>query len=454
MPMIVDAALVTRKGKNAEFNTGSINAAGKTWQREKIHSDKGVFVAGRAENAPYYAVASSEVKGIAETAVTLFNDFASVLEESTENKNEVLSSFFKTFADFIKENAGLEPSSFGMAVLSGRYDTVHIGLSGNASAYRLSDGILSVVNPDYEMYGDGVTRYGVAECSGVRENDIFLLLGDEAAKAVDAQTVNNICAGSNGDIQLILRRLAGAAISLHHDNSVSLVAVKILAVEKPPVAPVAPVVTPGVGEVFEFENNNDTVISSPDDGKTAETADRQPDPLSENSGTDDGNKKRTAAFIAVAIVLAVLVLLLGLIAIRGIIHFKGEKNPTVTTAETTEESTTAQEETTSAEEETTTAEETTATEETTTRRTVNETTTRRKKDTNDSTTVAPTEKPTEPPTEESTEKPTEDETDAPATDATEASTEEPTEKPTENPTEKPTEKPTEETKATIKTDEN
>ena len=79
MPMIVDAALVTRKGKGAQYNTGSINASGKTWEREKIHGDKGVFVAGRAENEPFYAVATSGVKGIAETASNLFNDFASVL---------------------------------------------------------------------------------------------------------------------------------------------------------------------------------------------------------------------------------------------------------------------------------------------------------------------------------------------------------------------------------------
>lgn len=432
MPMIVDAALVTRKGKGADFNTGSINASGKTWQREKIHGDKGVFVTGRAENAPYYAVATSGVKGIAETATTLFNDFASVLGESVENRGDVLSSFFKTFAGFIKENADLEPSSFGMAVLSGKNDVVHIGLSGNASAYRFADGLLSFIKPDNEVYDDGTTQYGVAECVGVKENDIFLLLGEEISNEISAETVNKICTESDGDIQLILRRLAGASISSNPSDAVTLIAVKILAVEPSPVIS-APAAAP--------------VTAATDDAVDDAVA-----PVNSNENTPDAEesadgKKRTAGFIAVAAVLAVLVLLLGIIAIKGIIYYKGGDQSETTTAEESttlvEESTTASEESTTAETESTTEEKTTAPETTTRRQSVERTTSRRQEErttVRERHTEKVTEKATEPVTEKVTEKPTEAQTEKPTEPKTEPVTD--VEKPTE--VEKTTEKaPTE-----------
>ncbi len=203
MPMIVDAALVTRKGKNAGYNTGSINASGKLWQREKIHSEKGVFVAGRAENNPYYAVATSGVKGIAEAAVTLVNDFQSAKGDSENSGKENLADFFKTFSGFLKENADLEPSSFSMAVFTGVQNNVCIGLSGNAAAYKLSNGILSAVTPNTEVYDDGATTYGVADFAGVRAGDIFLLFGEEVAGEIPAETVSSVCLASEGDILLL-----------------------------------------------------------------------------------------------------------------------------------------------------------------------------------------------------------------------------------------------------------
>lgn len=423
MPMIVDAALVTRKGKNAGFNTGSINASGKLWQREKIHSDKGVFVAGRAENEPYYAVATSGVKGIAETAVTLFNDFAEVLSNSDENKGDVLAGFFKTFSDFIKENADLEPSSFSMAVLAGKYNNIHIGLSGKSAAYRLSNGILSAVAPDTEVYADGTTSYGVAECAGVRSGDIFLLFGEEVAGEISAETVNSVCVASEGDIQLILRRLANAAISANPENSVSLIAVKILDTEAPVIAPVP-----------------DAAAEAAVDGAAASEMGAAAESEAETEASPEVSKKRTVGFIVIAAVLAVLVLILGVVAVKGIIYYKGGKATDETTT-LTEESTTAVEESTTAAEESTAEAETTtekATEATTRRRT--ETTTARREER-----TTARERNTERQTEKNTEKTTEKETEKPTEKPTEAPTEKPTEKNTEKPTEVPTkaEKPAE-----------
>lgn len=409
MPMIVDAALVTRKGKNAGFNTGSINASGKLWQREKIHSDKGVFVAGRAESEPYYAVATSGVKGIAETAVTLFNDFADLLSNSNKSKSEVLAGFFRTFSDFIKENADLEPSSFSMAVFAGKYNNVHIGLSGKAAAYRLSDGILSAVAPDTEAYADGTTLYGVAECAGVRSGDIFLLFGEEAASEISAETVNSVCAASEGDIQLILRRLANAAISADPENSVSLIAVKILDTEMPVIAS-AP----------------DNAAESAVDGAVVSEIGSAAESEAQTETSTEVNKKRTVGFIVIAAVLAVMVLILGVVAVKGIIYYKGGKTTDETTTLTEESATAVEESSTAAEESTTEAETSTEkTTESTTRRQTENTTSRRE----ERTTVR------ERQTERQTEKVTEKET--------EKSTEKPTEKPTETPTEKPTEKPAE-----------
>lgn len=418
MPMIVDSALVTRKGKGAQYNTGSINASGKTWEREKIHGDKGVFVAGRAENEPFYAVATSGVKGIAETASTLFNDFASVLNNSVENRSEVLSSFFKTFSDFIKDNASLEPSSFSMAVFAGRNDSVHIGISGSGAAYRISNGKVYPVLPEMLVYDDGVTGYGAVEIPNVDSGDIFLLFGEEAAAELTQDTVAEVCASADSDIQLILRRLASAAISVAPQKSITLAAVKILDTEPLPVIPAA-------DEVIVDEKTTFT-----DEAAVSE-------PQAENSSTENAGKKRTAGFIVVASILAVLVLALGIIAIRGIIYYKGTKNPSseTTTAETTtvEESTTAAEASTTepeTESETTTEAETTTrrAQETTTRRSYQERTTARERNTQASTERA-TDAPTEAPTERVTDTPTEAPTDAP----TQAPTEAPTsaEKPTE-----------------------
>lgn len=411
MPMIVDAALVTRKGKNAGFNTGSINASGKLWQREKIHSDKGVFVAGRAENDPYYAVATSGVKGIAETAVTLINDFSASMNAAEDTNSKSLAGFFDRFSSFIKENADLDPSSFSMAVFTGSCNKVHVGLSGKAAAYVFSNGILNAVTPDTAVYNDGVTSYGTVEYNNVHSDDIFLLFGEEVASTISAETVNDICAASDGDIQLILRRIANAAISSAAENSVSLIAVKIIEVEAPYAASIpenaAAAVTTETAEEAEVPADGTAV---PDETQT----DTQP--------VSESNKRRTAGFIIISAVLAVFVLILGIVAVKGIIYYKGGK--------TADETTTAAEESTTAAVESTAAEEESSTEATTTEKATEAATTRAA----EKTTARTAEKTTARSSERTTAK-------------TERQTEKTTEKVTEKPTEKSTEKATEKTTA-------
>lgn len=468
MPMIVDAALVTRKGRAAGFNTGSINAAGKTWPRERIHSDKGVFVAGRAEIAPFYGVACSSVKGIAESAVDLFNDGAAVLKEDTTDAADTITSFFKSFADFIRENADLSSSEFGMAVLAGKYDNIYVGISGSVAAFKYADGILSRVEPDYTKYDDGASAYGIASYSGVKPDDIFILLSDETLKNISSEELNTICSQSENNIQTILRKIASSVLMENHDAAVSLVAVKVIEVEQ------AQTGTDQMRfDIFEtpdmdFESMSDdnteddnspihfvdsasgeAPVHIPDeaDVPTDEGTGVQPEEEAQPENTADGKpaknpKGKTVAFIIIAAVLAVMVLVLGIIAVNGINAFKDNGTLTTVAEESTttvEESTTAADETTT--EETTTKKEATTSSETTTRtKTVltNETTTRRNTNNQTTTTTRRTETRTEARTEAHTAAHTEARTEAPTAAPTEAKTEAPTEAPTEAHTEAPT----------------
>ena len=74
MALTVEAAVVTKKGVANPFNTDSVNAAGKVWPPEVVHSEKGVRVVGSHKGIPYYVLAGSETKGTAQSAADLFQN--------------------------------------------------------------------------------------------------------------------------------------------------------------------------------------------------------------------------------------------------------------------------------------------------------------------------------------------------------------------------------------------
>ena len=72
MSLSVETAVVSKRGTARDFNTDYVNVSGKLWSNDVVHGDKGVRAAGTGTDRPYYVLASSDKKGTAESAASLY----------------------------------------------------------------------------------------------------------------------------------------------------------------------------------------------------------------------------------------------------------------------------------------------------------------------------------------------------------------------------------------------
>ena len=104
MQMLVDAALITKRAAAADFNTDSVNASGKIWPREIVHSENGIKAAGKSQGRPYYVLASAKEKGTAESAADLFRSCLSEFNADGSNYSVVISDFFQGVRKSVEQN--------------------------------------------------------------------------------------------------------------------------------------------------------------------------------------------------------------------------------------------------------------------------------------------------------------------------------------------------------------
>ncbi len=429
MTMTVDAAIVSRKSAKLDFNTDGVNAAGKIWPRETVHSEKGIRAAGVSKDRPYYVLASSEYKGTAESAADLFKNCVNGFNEDGSNIPDMLAEFFRAFAKVLVDS-GFDSSACDFSVFVGANDKVCLGKMGNSRLYRIRDRFCEIVEPENRIFPDGKSQYGVALIDDVRVDDIFLLIPRPVAEALNEDLIEAIYRNADGDIKKIVSLLASQAVRFGCKDAISAIVIRVTEVGEPIysfVPPVAPVFESEVDyppqdrePVFEDPQIPEPVVD--EDVQTAETAEED---------TVSVSKAKKIAFLVMTSVLIVLLLGIIFFAVNEIAK-SGPGAPSVTDAAsesaTAEESTTEPESTTEAE--STTEESTSATES--------------ESSTDTSTTEAATERQTERATERATERTTERETERETESTTEAPSEEETEDETETPVEETTEEQTQE----------
>ena len=428
MPMNVEAVIVSRKSANLAFNTDGVNAAGKIWDREVVHSEKGIRAVGLGKDDPYYVLSSSELKGTAESAADLFSNCSQGFLPNEDNRAEVIGEFFRAFAKVLVDS-GFSSSACDFSVFVGAGHKAYLATMGKSHVFKYTDGACAEVHPDFRSFPDNASGFGVACDENVKVDDVYVLLPDAVTDVLMPEVIGDILRNAQGDMKKAISVLASQAVKRGCTDAVSAILLKVTQVdEKPEAVP---------GFVFPAEVETDLPEEEVKETPAEET---------EEPSTVAVGKGKKALFIIVTTLLAILLLAIVFFVVRA---FSGNSpkpaDPTTTAPETTTEPESTTKETTTAETttgETTTAETTTA-ETTTARREEGGRTpepTRAPEPTEEPTQEEPTE---EPPTEEPTsEEPTQEiPTEEPTSEQT--VTEEPTEAPTSVEEPEPSEEPTE-----------
>lgn len=396
MSIKVEAAVITQKGFNAEFNCDSVNINGKVLPREVIL--KGYKGAGVMSESVFFALSHSDIEGFADAAVAAFNDRAAGFKKGL-NAAGIINGFFGDSVSALYE-MNKKSSDLVCSVLYASGRSVLIGKTGDTSVYNFSQGSLTKVDDEKSVYDDGQATYGLASFNNVLVDDIFIMLSPGVSKILSEKDIADICRLSDGSVKKIVNLINKVSLAKENESSSSVIAVKILEVDtmsddeldgfvneikrnientmlaeeertdsvieteqkEEPVQEystgLAALIAPdGSVEEPEFEN----VLLSSDDTLAWLDSDNK-----EKNGGD--NKKSTKIIIAVVAAVAA-VAVIAVIAFSGKLFNKKpakpekETKPVTTTEEETEpESTTVDEESTTEEETTTEAETTTSNE--------------------------------------------------------------------------------------------
>ncbi len=421
MPMTVETALVTKKALNAQFNTDSVNASGKTWPRETVHGDKGIKAVGTGKDVPYYVLSSSESMGTAESAADLFKSCTDIFSHDMTNCSEVIAEFYVSFAKVLNE-AGFGSDECDLSVFCGYGADVYISKCGKAKLFRYSDGNFSEVVPQMFDFSDGKSAYGVGVYNDNAPGDIFIMLNGYVASVLPADLLSAICRSAGGDIKKLVSIIANQAEKFGCKGAVSAVVIKITEVDASQNVPVAAYennVEEGSEPEYDSTENAETAAAPVLEdavSDSAETETAQEDiPKAEEKNNSTGSK---VGFGIVLGIFCILVIILAVLGIRGINrrHEADVTSPDIIIDETVTDETTgeAESETTTEKADETTTEE--VTDETTTEAASTERATQPQNDTPSTQPPVTQEPTTQPPAEEeSTTQP--EPTEEPSTEA-------------------------------------
>ena len=320
MPMSVEAAVITKKSSLLDFNTDSVNAAGKLWPRETVHSEKGIRAAGLCKDKPYYVLTSSKTKGTAESAADLFKTCAENFSEDGENCSELLADFFKAFSRVLID-AGFESSDCDFSVFAGFGTNVYIGKSGKSRAYAFYDGEFTEIDPEeHELY-DGKSTYGIACCNNVKEGDIFILLTEKVASTLTGAVVAAICRTAQGDIKKISALISSQAAKLGCTDAVSAVVLRIKEAVPVPAAAPSEEAAPSAADK---EDGFSFVAPVPENGN--EVDNETASAVEELSDGGESNKGKRLGVVILSVILGLLILAIAFFAIKIISQMHSDNN--------------------------------------------------------------------------------------------------------------------------------
>ena len=274
MSMSVETAVVSRRGAAKDFNTDSVNVSGKLWPNDVVHGEKGVRAAGTGTDRPYYVLASSDKKGTAESAASLFQSCVEKFSEDGSNDAVLIADYLKAFSKVLNET-GFSSSDCDFSILTGVDDTVYIATAGVNKAYTFYDDTFIEIVPQQIGYADEKSSFGVAQCSNVKAGDIFILLPGKMVSALPAGLLEAVCKNAAGDVKKIVSLIASQAAKYGCKEAISAIVVKIT--DAQPAAPKAAAEVPAVVAAEE-------VVETAD--KTDDTADEQPE--------EDGGEEEAA----------------------------------------------------------------------------------------------------------------------------------------------------------------
>ena len=226
MPLSVETAVITKKGAEKVFNTDSVNAAGKVWPQEIVHSENGIRAVGVCSEKPYYVLASSKTKGTSASAVDLFQNCVQRFNEDGSNASYMIADYLRAFARVLNES-GFDSSACSFAILAGFNDTVYAAKSGDAKLFTYYDGTFTEIDPQPTQYTDQKSSFGVAQCNHVSAGDIFILLPGAVADVFPDGLLAAVCSKSECDVKKIAAMLSAQALKYGCKEAISAVIMKV-----------------------------------------------------------------------------------------------------------------------------------------------------------------------------------------------------------------------------------
>lgn len=389
MPFKVEAAVITRKGTSAQFNSDSININKKVLPREV--SANGYKGAGTVSGKAFFALAGADVESCADAAVVSLNERSGQFLADAADVQNIFADFFKDITGALNE-MGHSSSAFSCALFYADENEAVISQTGAVKCFRYSDEKLYFVDPILTDHSDALSQYGSCRFDDVKDGDLFFLLDENVAAALNNELLETVCKQCAGNPKIAVKLLLSR---VSDELNAGAFALKVFKTEED-IAPIA---------VNTAEGEEKTAVAPVASENDIEENTKAPKKKSVGS---------KVALFAITVMLVVGFFVVGVFIGRYLKTVIGSENASQPVAEETQDATEA---TTDATKETTeeTTEETTVDERTTDETTTeSESTTRKSTQASSGSVVTTTRAPEtttkKPVTAETTTKPVEQET--------------------------------------------
>ncbi len=351
MQMSIDAALITRKSASLDYNTDSLNASGKIWPRESVHSANGIKAVGKSHGKPYYVLSSADAKGTAESAADLFKACVSEFATDGTNYSESISEFFRAFAGVL-DKSGYNSASCDLAIFAGVENRVFLAKSGKARLFRYSEGFFSEAKPQMFAYEDQASNYGVCSYSDAQVGDIYVLLSGKVGAAVSESLLKAIVKNADGDIKKMVSQIDSNAKKNGCADAISAIVLKVTDIEgdENDAAPAVGAVSAAAAsslreadldeaedELYPEDAEADAIEEEPVEHRShthshridyydpsEDEIDHEAEETEKINRYKSRNKFGRAAVIDIVIVLAVIIVLVVVLAMKGVFKPKSD----------------------------------------------------------------------------------------------------------------------------------
>ena len=204
MSFKVEAAVITRKGTAAQFNSDSININKKVLPREV--SANGYKGAGTVSGKSFFALACAPVESCADAAVVSLNERSSEFLSDSADVQNSFADFFKDITGALTE-MGHNSSAFSCALFYADEKEAVISQTGSVKCFRYSEEKLYFVDPMLEDHSDAMSQYGSCRFSDVKDGDLFFLLDENVAGALNNELLEEICKQCAGNTKVAVKLL-------------------------------------------------------------------------------------------------------------------------------------------------------------------------------------------------------------------------------------------------------